>query len=236
VPVNLEWAKETWRDLLNDRTHEDCRCPSCQYHLHRQKGGKFDKETFFLYWLELEVELSLIPQTDRLIFSTLSRPQDGGWRTSVTWRDFSRVRGTIQGLADYVAKYFPAIDAGASRIKLKLWRFKKSGVIKALDDEFIDRRVKALGPADKGGGTVQLAQRIADCVYSRPDRTASQRDLQRQLHEPADNLEDLRQWLLLNYGITCRRGKRKGQMIYQGTMQSSRGRILRVGIGPESHS
>ena len=228
-PVDLDRAKGIWSDLLNNRTHEDCRCPSCQYQLHRQKGGKFDKETFFLYWLELEVKLSLIPQTDRLIYSTFSRPEDKGWRTSVTWKDFSRTWGTIQGLADYIAKHFPDIDAGASRIKLKLWRFKKSGVDAALEREFIDRRLKAR-PVTEEWKMILLAQRIADFVYTQPSRTVSQRELQRHLHGDIDGLENLRPWLLLNYGIECQRGSRKNQMIYRGTMKGSRGRFLRVGV------
>jgi len=221
LPVDLPRAKGIWRDLLNGCTHGDCRCPSCEYQLHRQKGGKFDKETFFLYWLELEVKLSLIPQTERLL--------DEGWRASVTRKDFSRTWGTIQELADYIAAHFPDIDPGVPRIKLKLWRFKKSGVPETLEQEFIARRREAR-PVAEEWKTLPLAQRVADFVYAQPSRTVSQRNLQRHFQNPVDVIEGLRPWLLLNYGIEVQRGSRKNQAIYRGRMKDSRGRMLRVGV------
>ena len=225
-PISLDRARRVWADLQSDRTHDNCWCPSCKYQLHRRQGGRYDREAFFLYWLELEVKFSLINQTEKIVF--MPRPQKDEDRTSIAWQDLFRTHGTIQALADYVGRHFPDIDADTTRIKVKLWRFKRSGVDAKLEQELAMARARK-APAGENTHTLRLAQRIADFIYAQPGQTATQRVILRWLQKPVEVLEELRPWLLVNYGITTARGKRKGQVVYRGRMQAARGRFLRVG-------
>lgn len=230
-PIDLDRARKVWADLQGDKTHDNnCACQSCKYQLHRKQGGRFDKEAFFLYWLELEVKLSLINQTERLVFSPLPSQLKEEYRTSVDARDYFRVKGTFRALAEYVGKYFPEIDPDVDRIKLKLWRFRKSGVDAAVEEEIRKNQLREMPPNREGWQQLRLAQRIADYIYSRPHRQATQRELQRYIQRPVDEIEGIRGWLSDNYAIILKKGSRKGQVIYYGRMNSSKGRILKVGV------
>ncbi|NLH78952.1 MAG: hypothetical protein GX465_18180 [Acidobacteria bacterium] len=136
-------------------------------------------------------------------------------------------------VAAFVKAHFPEIRTSPARIKMNLWRYRKSGVEAKLDDEILGRRLKRYSKRADGDEpwlTVRLAQGIADKFYSRPEKSVSQRELQRMTHVSVDQIEALRGWLLLNYGIEARAGRRKGQVVYRGRMKDSRGRILRVGV------
>jgi hypothetical protein len=232
IPIDLKRVRKTYADLIGDKTHAaPCTCPSCEYQLHKTKGGNFDKEVFFLDWLSLEVKLSLINQTEKIVFETAYGR--GKNTMSVEWRDFFKRWGTIQALADFVNNNFPDIDPSPRRIKLKLWRFRKSGIGASLEKEIILNGIKA-NPVDpkinKTRQALRLAQRVADYIYKRRDHAFTQRDLRRFFQKPVEELIDLRPWLDLNYGIVCKQGKRENQIVYTGTMKSGRGRFLRVGI------
>jgi hypothetical protein len=231
-PVDLQRVKKAYADLISDKTHPaPCTCPSCLYHLHKKKGGRFDKEIFFLDWLLLEVKLSLINQTERIVFYTpYGRGKD---ITSVEWRDFISARRIINPLARFVRDNFPDIDPSPRRIKLKLWRFRKSGVAAALEKEINLNGIKA-NPVDlkiiETWQALDLAQKVADHIYKQQDRVATQREIQRFIQKPVERFEEIRKWLEENYGIVRGNGKRKNQIIYTGTMKSSRGQILHVGV------
>lgn len=231
-PVDLQRVKKAYADLMDDRTHSvPCTCPSCKYQLHKTKGGRFNKEVFFLDWLSLEVKLSLINQTEKLVFETAYG--HGKNTMSVEWKDLFRTWGAIQALARFVGDNFPDIDPSPRRIKLKLWRFKKSGVSAALEKEIFwdGREANPVDPKiDETWKTLQLAQRVADYIYDIRHHAVTRRELQRFIQKPVEELEELRSWLELNYGIVCKNGKRINQIVYTGTMKSSRGRFLRFGI------
>lgn len=230
-PIDLKRVIKTYADLMGDRTHAaPCTCPSCLYHLHKTKGGGYDKEVFFLDWLSLEVKLSLINQSEKIVFETAY--DRGKNKTSVDWKDLFRAWGTIQALADFVGDNFPDIDPSPRRIKLKLWRFRKSGVSATLGKEIILNAIKANSVDPEINETwrgLRLAQRVADYIYKRRGHAVTQRDLRRFFQKPVEELIDVRPWLDLNYGIVCKQGKRENQIVYTGTMKSSRGRFLRVG-------
>ena len=229
-PVDLQRVKKAYADLMADKTHAaPCTCPSCEYQLHKTKGGRFDKEIFFLDWLLLEVKLSLINQHEKMYWEAAYSPSKS--KFSVEWKDFFRAWGTIQALARFVDDNFPDIDPSPRRIKLKLWRFRKSGVGASLEKEIILNGIKT-NPVDpkinKTWQALGFAQRVADYIYKRRGHAVTQRDLRRFFQKPVEELIDLRPWLDLNYGIVCKQGKRENQIIYTGTRKSSRGRFLRV--------
>ncbi len=207
-------------------------------------GGDSAAETFFLYWLELEAQLSLITQREYTIFRWPLRDEE---RTSVKWADmfpsikrcagarperpgakpsrcpdvdicihaqYTRkkkpapsewegdlerpirpwaqkkkpARGVIQAMAGFLNQYrhyFPEIDANPARIKMNLWRYRKSGIEARLDEEIITRRMKRYSKRAGGDERLQeaarLAQRVADFVYGQPERKVLQRELQRSV-------------------------------------------------------
>lgn len=226
-PVDLNRAKKTYADLIGDKTHAaPCTCPSCLYQLHKTKGGGYDKEIFFLDWLSLEVKLSLINQTEKIVFETAyARGKD---KMSVEWRDLVKSWGTIQELAEYVGENFPDIDPSPRRIKLKLWRFRKSGVSSALEKEIILNGKKASPVDPKINETwrvLRLAQRVAEYIDKKRGHTVTQQDLRRFFQKPVEELVNLRPWLRINYGISWKPGSRKNQVIYFGTRKTSRKRF-----------
>jgi len=229
---DLQRVKKAYTDLMGDRTHAaTCACPSCLYHLHKTKGGRFDKKVFFLDWLSLEVKLSLINQTEKIVFENA---YDRGKKTmSVEWKDFFRTWGTIRALARFVGDNFPDINMSPRRIKLKLWRFRKSGIHLSLQKE-IDLNGMRANPVDpkmnKTWGPLAFGQKVADYIYKHQDRIVTQRDLRRFFQKPVEELVNLRPWLGFNYGIYWKLGSRKNQTIYFGTRKNSRGQFLGVGI------
>ena len=232
IPVDLQRVKRTYADLIGNKTHAaPCTCPSCLYQLHKTKGGRFDKEVFFLDWLSLEVKLSMINLTEKMYWETAYGPPKS--KFGFEWKDYFRTWGTIQELARFVGDNFPDIDPSPRRIKLKLWRFRKSGATAALVKEIILNGIRA-NPVDpkinENWRALRLAQRVADYIYKKRGRAVTQRDLRRFFQKPVEELIDLRPWLESNYGIVCKQGKKKNQIVYTGKMKSSRGRFLRIGI------
>jgi hypothetical protein len=232
--VDSDRARKVWRDLRDgpDQDHGDlCACPRCLFDLHRSRGGRFDPEAFFLYWLELEVDLAARVQIEELVSGPGHRGL-GTERVFIEWPELLRPLRLIPLIAEFLRQSFPDINPNPRRLKVKLWRFKKSGVAAALEEEIRDRERRAARPDPGAWQNLRLAQKIADLVYDQPERSISQRDLQRSAKVSVDRLEDLRGWLLLNYGIEARAGRRKGQVVYRGRMKDSRGRILRGGVAP----
>jgi len=204
-PVDLKRVRGAYADLMDGKTHSDtCRCPSCLYKLHKEKRGRFDKEAFFLDWLELEVRLSLINQTEKIVFETAY--DRGKNKTFIDGRDYFKSCGTLRALSNFIEKHFPDIDSNYRRIKLKLWRFRKSGVVKELEKEISFRYFRAHPAKGKEDWKdLRFAQRIADYIYSLKNREATQRELRRHFQKPIEKIEDLRPWLNGNYGIGWKR-------------------------------
>jgi len=77
-----------------------------------------------------------------------------------------------------------------------------------------------------------LSQKIADFIYSLPEKKAMRRDLLRRFNIKRGNLEELHDWLNFNYGIAIR--PEKSAVVYIGTMTTSNGRMLRIGVKTNS--
>jgi hypothetical protein len=150
--------------------------------------------------------------------------------------DFLKNRGSLKALSEFVKKHFPKVDHDYKRIKLRLWRFRKSGTLKKLEQEKIREWMKIhpinIKKRDHPLMKFKLLQKIADFIYSQPDRKIIQREICRRYFQkkPVEDLEELRPWLRFNYGIECLKGKRKNQILYVGKMNSSRGLFFKVGV------
>jgi hypothetical protein len=131
------------------------------------------------------------------------------------WRELFHVRGSIAEIIKFLAKYknrFPTItNINPGRIKLSLWRFRKSGVSSALEKEIILNGIKA-NPVDpkinKTWGALSFAQKVADFIKSRPGRKASYREILRHFSNKRKSDIDNVLWPL--------RGNYQMQIVKQG--------------------
>jgi len=232
VPVNVKRVEKFYRALIDDKLHSPtCRCPSCLYQLHKKKGGRYKKESFFLDWLETEIRFSLVHTVEKTIYDSAYHRGDKA-RSFINGRDFFRARReSMRALSDFIKFHIPEIDSNHRRIKLKLWRFRKSGVLQELEKEISAREFETspLNWKESSRG-FRLAQRIADFIYRQKGRRAEQREIRRFIQIPIEEIEALRPWLLSNYGIECRPGSRKNQVVYFGTAKNSRGSFMRFGM------
>jgi len=231
-PPDLKRVMKFYGDLIADRTHTStCRCPSCLYQLHKRKGGRFDKESFFLDWLETEVRLSLINVVEKTIFDTAYRRRNKN-RLFINGKDYFKAgRGSRRELSNFIKIHFPDNDSNYRRIKLKLWRFRKSGIVQELEKEISLRELETnpISWKETTSG-LRLAQRIADFIYRERPYRAEQRKIRRSIQVPVEEIVALRPWLRSNYGIEWKLGRRKDQVIYFGNGENSRGRFLHFGM------
>lgn len=216
--------RRKFEELKNGLTHPaPCCCPSCFYQLYvsrtGQRGRTFDKETFFLEYLYHWARLSNINVWHGYRFA-----QNGPSRGEEIYRydfpDYFRTRGALAVLVKYLKKYFPKIDPDPRRIKLKIWRLRKSGIIREL--EFA--RLKNASPPSSNYDEVwkdlseafRFAQRVAEFINAQPDQRATQREILWRLNKRIEDLERIHKVeddevifsLLANFGIVS---KRKGK-------------------------
>jgi hypothetical protein len=234
-PVDIEKAKRLWLDIKDNVVPDNpCLLPTYTYPLYREmyknsKGRKFDKEDFFLEWLEEELVLSEITQKEGYEGKEMREVIKGD---IIEYVKAPHSYGFKKRLSEIIRKHFSDIDSNSRRITLKLWRFKKSGILEKMEKE-VSLRLQKLQPDDsqlkENWKNLEFAQRIADFIYSQPRKKVARRDLLRHFsNKRKDDLEDLHDWLKVNYGIIFK--KEKKSMGYYRTMKSSRGRYLRVGI------
>jgi hypothetical protein len=242
-PPDLHRIRAAYEDLINGRTHSDflCLCPSCLCHAHKKAGGRFDKEIFFLDWLLLEVQLGRVNQREKIVFEdAFDRGKPVISVDGVDFINFFNARGSVKALSVFLEKYFPEIDHNWSRLNLRLWRFKKSGTLRATEKRIVAEWYKAHpAPNPRKGQSwkaLKLAHRIADFIYSRPNKTVTQRELCRRFfqRDTLKDLEAIRPWLKFNYGIDWKVGIKKNRVSYLGTMKKPQGRILRVVISKKT--
>lgn len=217
--IDLSWIKKTYSNLISGVTHPaPCTCPSCCFDLYemtyKARGRVFDRMTFFLDWLETEVRLSLIPVS---VDYDLEKP---GLRLILkgNLRDFFDARGVFNLMAKILEEHFPKNKLSAETIKLRLWRFKKSGVRRELenarmlaDPDLKNREQKT----EENWERLRFTQKIVDYVNSQPGKSCTQREVLRHFHKKVDDLSDIYQPedgidLFQNRGISVRQeGKRR---------------------------
>ena len=230
--IDVQRIRKVYANLINDKTHpEPCVCPCCLFQEHKKQIGKYSKEIFFLSWLEFELRFSLVNQKEKIVYEKAFGP--GSYKRFIEGLElikFSRGYGRIKALSEFLEINFPKIDHNQKRLKLRLWRFKKSGMELKAAKEINKRYVKAhpydLQKIKEGWKDLKLAQKIADFIYSQPGHKTTQRQICRRYFQKksVEDLEEMRSLLNSNYGIICEYGKRKNQIIYIGKMKSSRGR------------
>lgn len=257
--LEVQRTKKVYSDLVSGITHPaPCCCESCLYNLylgeHKGRGRKFDKESFFLDYLADEIKHANVERTYILVskeeFSPSIRDlifKDERSRLEILgYADFGnyfKVRNLYKEISDFIKRELPDsdIDPNPQRIKLKLWRFRKSGIKNILSKleqkrtlnwqtaqpEYI-QKVKARKRNIK---QMQLAKKIANFIYAQPKKQVTQRILQRKFKRKIEDLEAIKDLLSWNFGVQIKgkEGYRDKTTLYRGTRGSSRGRYWRMG-------
>jgi len=185
APGFIDKALEVYSNPQAEITHPPpCDCPACLFNQYRKyprgAGHPFNKETFFLDWLLFEIKFAMLKITTAYVGEKWEE------KRYYNWRELFHVRGSIAEIIKFLTKYknrFPTItNINPGRIKLSLWRFRKSGVSAVVEKEIILSGLKAQ-PADpkikKTWGSLGFAQKVSDFIKSRPGKKASYREILR---------------------------------------------------------
>jgi len=248
--IDVDKVKNIYSDLINGITHfPGCICPSCLFQRYKEKyknkGRKFDKESFFLNWLAGEIRLSSVEVESDFIYKDESEREPGESSSIQIFRssliEYFRVPRIYKKTSEFIKKYLSNnnINPNLQRIKLKVWRLKKSGIIGDLEFEIFKEwsKIQPLEKKEKWKKTredFKFAQNVANYIYSLPEKKIERRVLLRKGRFQGKKLEDLERihdHLKLNYRINFQKeGYRNKTTVYYSTTKSSKGRYWRVGI------
>jgi len=221
--IDVIKAKKVYDDLINNRTHpEPCCCPSCLYHEHKKQGGKYDKESFFLSWLELEIKISLVNQKEKIVFETAFDPgRDKKFIEGQDFFNFIKGRGRIKALSKFLKDNFPDIDHNHKRLKLKLWRFNKSEVELKASKEIGNRWTKAASKEKKEKWSnswkiIRFANKVSNYIHSLPSKKIDRSTLLRRKFQgkTVDDLKEIHGLLQLQGIFHKREGYRNKTTVY----------------------
>jgi len=209
-PRFIDKAQRVYSELQAGVSHPPpCSCPACLFNQYqsypRGAGAPFSKETFFFDWLSWEIRFSMLKITTAYIreeweekFSEEKKLYD--------LREYIRVRGYIAEMIKFLIKNknrFPTIrNINPGRIKLSLWRFRKSGVGAALEKEITLSWLKSQPrkpKKERTWGALGFAQRVSDFIRLRPGRKASYREIQRRFNKKKSDIENVLWALRGNY-------------------------------------
>jgi hypothetical protein len=215
----IKHAREIYLKLQGGSSHRaPCSCPACLFALYQAKargpGKTFEKEVFFLSWLAYEIKWSMVKVTSAYVGNYEERYKE---KSFVSLVDLSRVKGWIPELSYFLKEHkkeFPGIDANPKRLKMRLWRFRKSRLesVLTLRRELQDPKQAARG---KNWGTLCFAQHVADFINSRPGRRASFREVLRHFsNKRKEDIESISGFLQWNYQLHLRKGRRSCFFVY----------------------
>ena len=225
---NVDQIKEELENLNQNRTAppEYSRC-SIHYQIYKEirggnKGRRFDKETFFLDWLASQIRLSKLNVVKKIVYKTASGK--GVYQYSIEPRQM--VRGLWRSISDFIRRELPGsgINARPGRIRLKLWRFRKSGIWYRVERALIGEREKILGSqpgrlkeSKKEWKRLRFIYRVGDLIRKRPDG-ASKREILRQFsNKRASDLDEISDILEYDFGIKFEEaGRGKGRYFWNG--------------------
>jgi len=248
IPPDIDKIKKVLLDLKRDICHSPpLVLPCCLHHRYKRKPGKrgrtFDEESFFLEWLAYEIRFSKV-KFEYDIKDKFDR-EPGEPRTTEIYRfdirDYFKVPKIYKEMVDFIKKYLPnsGINLDPERIKMKIYRLRKSGIVNELERKIRleQQKIHPISPEKKikqkkVWKDFKFAQRVADFIHAQSEKCVSQRTLRRRFNKKVEDVEAIWDVLERNYGIEIqdKAGYRKTQTFYRGTMKSSKGRYWRVGI------
>jgi len=250
IPPDIDKIKKVFLDLKSDTCHSPpLVLPCCLHHRYKRKPGKrgrtFDEESFFLEWLADEIRFSKIKAEFDIIYKDEFDREPGESPITEIYRfdmrEYFKAPKIYKEVVDFIKKHLPNSDINLDleRIKMKIYRVRKSGIVNELEREILLEQLKIhpMSPEKKikqkkTWQDLKFAQRVADFIYSLPDKLISQRDLLRHFsNKRKEDFERIHDYLKLNYRINFRKeGYRNKTTIYYSTAKSSKGRYWKVGI------
>jgi len=221
VKVDLQRLKKEYYDLINNITHPaPCYCRSCIYQLyikkHKRKGMIFDNESFFLDAAAFEIRRS------KMLWTPLYKDMGSGKGFSdliykIEFKEYLRVPNSIKDLCNFLKEEFPGINSNPSRIKSKLWRLRKSGIVNKLESEILSEWQKTQPdiPPEKrkewkqNWDDLKFAQKTANFINLCPGKKITQRALLRHFsNKRKEDLERIQGYLKTNWQIEIKPIKR----------------------------
>ncbi len=249
VPIDIDKIKKVLLDLKRDICHSPpLVLPCCLHHQYKRKPGKrgktFDEESFFLEWLVYEIRLSKIKaEWDAIYKDEFDRepgepPLTEIYRFDI--REYFKVRKIYKEMVDFIEKYLPnsSIDLNPERIKMKIYRLRKSGIVNELEHKvrLEQQKIHPISPEKKikqkkVWQDFKLAREVADFIRSQPGKRIKRRLLLRGFNIKVEDLERVHDHLKINYRINFKKeGYRNKTTVYYSTTKSSKGRYWRMGI------
>ncbi len=155
-------------------------------------------------------------------------------------REYFKVPKIYKEMVDFIEKYLPNsnIDLDSERIKMKIYRLRKSGIVNELERKIRleQEKINPTSPEKKikqkkVWQDFRLAQRVADFIHSQPRKRIKRGLLLKSFNIKVKDLERIRDHLIINYRINFEKeGYRNKTTVYYSTTKSSKGRYWRVGV------
>lgn len=249
ISLDIDKIREVFLDLKKDMCHSPpLLLPCCLYRQYKRNPGKrgktFDEESFFLYWLAYEIRLSKIKAELDTTYKDEFDREPGEPATTIIYRfdirEYFIVPKIYKEMVDFIEKYLPNsnIDLDPERIKMKIYRLRKSGIVNKLKHK-IRLEQEKINPTSrekkikrkKVWQDFKLAQRVADFIRSQPRKRIKRGLLLKGFNIKVEDLKRIHDHLIINYRINFKKeGYRNKTTVYYSTAKSSKGRYWRVEI------
>ena len=219
--------KRELENLDRDKTvpPEDSRC-SIRYQtyrrIHRGKGRRFDKETFFLDWLIRKIRFSKLNVVEKIVYKS----DTGKGIRQYSIKPRQKVRGLEESVSDFIEKELPdnGINIRPGRIRLKLWRFRKSGIEYKVEKALLAEREKTLGSqpgrlkeSKEEWKKLRFIYKVADFVRRRPSATSRREVLRHFSNKRAADIEEISDVLEYDFGVEFKEsGRGEGLYFWNG--------------------
>jgi hypothetical protein len=212
-------AREVWENLHTGRSHKDkgglcvracCLCAEYHRTIHPGRGRRLTAETFFLEWLAHdllfwfrrriheygkdgdEFDEKIIKRVVWDPVKGKSNPMTGAVYVPFLPGNFLKTpRSLYKQTGLFIGEHLRdlGLDESAKRIRIKVWRLRKSGLLRDLERRLI---YSSAGKRRRRPGTVyDIMRAIADHLMRQPGHSATRRDLMRHLKISKDDFKSV---------------------------------------------
>lgn len=248
VPPDIDKIKEVFLALKKDVCHSPpLVLPCCLYRQYKRKPGKrgktFDEESFFLEWLVYDIRLSKIKAEFDAIYKDEFDREPGEPPLTEIYRfdirEYFKVPKIYKEVVDFIKKHLPnsGINLDPERIKMKIYRLRKSGIVNELEHKIRleQQKINPISPEKKikqkkVWKDFKLAREVADLIHSQPGKRIKRKLLLKSFNIKVEDLKRIHDHLIINYRIDFEKeGYRNKTTIYYSMTKSSKGRYWRMG-------
>lgn len=217
IEIDVNRVKDEFFNLINDKfsSYERNYC-SLMYQTYKKeykrKGRRFDKESFFLYWLADRVKASEINVTEKIVF----KDESSGSAYQYFIEPGQKVKNLEKLISEFIKKEIPDsnINSNPKRIKSKLWRLRKSGILSEIKKSiFIKKRkleksqpdyFEKLQERKKDWKKMKFIYKVADFIRERPQGVSQRELLRRFSNKRESDLTKIMEILKYDCGIEVR--------------------------------